>query len=148
MDNHPAANNGIGSFKGDAFDDNLQFPVPRSICGDVAEVPRVALRVVWAAVFRARGIEMWPGGRSIRRRAITLFMDVEAMLARRQAAYFGDHTDATMRFIKVHCSADIAAGSRVQHRPRVLAAPMSVIGGVIPCFAPGNEERAGNDGRV
>ena len=61
VNDHASSNNGIRAFEAEGLDEDLQFCVPRGIRGDVAEVARVPLHIMWATVFRDSGIEMRSG---------------------------------------------------------------------------------------
>src|SRR5437870_4680656 len=95
---------------------HFAFPIEMRFAGrvgfNVAEVAGVMLSCHRTAVMLMCGIEMSAGGRSIRGRAITLFMNVKSMFTRRQVLDVRDHLHFIPDFREGDRTSDMTAGLR------------------------------------
>src|SRR5262249_25433415 len=96
--------------------DVIQLRVAGSVCFHVAHVALVPRSCIWPGMRLIGGIEMRTGGTGIGCAAISEFMDVKAMLTRRQARNFCVHLYTVGNWRECDRTADLIACGGMQYR--------------------------------
>lgn len=90
--------NGIRAFEAEECKYSVEMCLARLVRGKVAQITNMMLWRVGSTVWCAGGVEMRASGSRIRSRAITLFVDVKTVFARRKASHRDNHAHAVFDF--------------------------------------------------
>jgi hypothetical protein len=94
---------------------------------EISEIAHVTLGTVRSRMLHVGGIEMPARRAGVQRRAVAVFMDVEAVQTGRKAGDFAVDFDDSIPLREVHRAADLAVASRVQDRNSRLSVGLSMM---------------------